>query len=96
MLRIMTKKLSLDSSINLYDWAKRLIGYTGADIQGLISTAHLEAVHEHLNMIEKESSPEIKKETMFYIEEKGMKRSAKDLNLEERQEMMAKVEFDKI
>jgi SpoVK/Ycf46/Vps4 family AAA+-type ATPase len=90
----MTRKLSLESSVNLYDWAKRLVGYTGADIQGFIGTAHLEAVHDHLTTIDKDIKPEIKKERkepMFYIEEKGSKRAAAELDLEERQCIITKV-----
>ncbi|CAH9133056.1 unnamed protein product [Cuscuta epithymum] len=49
ILRVLSRKLPLASDVNLDAVADMTDGFSGADLQALLSDAQLEAVHEHLN-----------------------------------------------
>lgn len=46
ILRAVARKVHVDASVDLNDWAERTDGFTGADLQALLYNAHLEAIHE--------------------------------------------------
>jgi peroxin-1 len=50
--------MNLSSDVDLMECAKRLEGFSGADLQGLMYTAYLEAVHEEMAESDSENGTE--------------------------------------
>ncbi|ORY05217.1 AAA-domain-containing protein [Basidiobolus meristosporus CBS 931.73] len=46
ILQAVSKKMSLHEEVELLYWAEKCIGYSGADLQGFVYNAHLEAIHD--------------------------------------------------
>ncbi|KAK9728067.1 Peroxisome biosynthesis protein pex1 [Basidiobolus ranarum] len=46
ILQAVAKKMSLHEEVDLAYWANKCIGYSGADLQGFVYNAHLEAIHD--------------------------------------------------
>ncbi|KAI9345328.1 P-loop containing nucleoside triphosphate hydrolase protein [Obelidium mucronatum] len=49
ILEAVSRKLHLSPSLDLKKYAKKCDGFTGADLQGLIYSAQLEAIHERID-----------------------------------------------
>lgn len=56
ILESLTKSLVLDSSVSLAALAAQTANFSGADLGGLVGTAHLASVHESIDAPEDESS----------------------------------------
>jgi peroxin-1 len=52
IMHSLSRSLLLDSNVDLYQISQETNGFTGADLQGLIYSAHLEAIHEALSLSE--------------------------------------------
>lgn len=48
IMQACSRKIALDPSINLVDYAEHTKGYSGADLQAFVYNAHLAAIHETL------------------------------------------------
>ena len=48
--------MSLEPDVDLSDLVDQTEGYSGADLQGLVYNAHLEAVHSSINVVPMDSS----------------------------------------
>lgn len=44
-----SRKIALDSTVNLEQYAARTEGFSGADLQALVYNAHLDAIHATLS-----------------------------------------------
>lgn len=55
ILQALTRKLELGSEFDLSRLAARTAGFSGADLQSLISNAQLEAIHDVLDVPETDS-----------------------------------------
>lgn len=51
ILGAVAKKLDLAPEVDLSDWAKRTEDYSGADLQALLYNAHLNAIHEGIDLV---------------------------------------------
>jgi peroxin-1 len=56
IISVITKKLSIDESIDFDEIAKTTVHYSGADLQGLFTSAQIIAVHDAVNNLKSNSN----------------------------------------
>jgi SpoVK/Ycf46/Vps4 family AAA+-type ATPase len=57
ILKVLSKDLDIEKNVDLEQWSFRLIGFTGADIQALLYSAQLRALHEMIDNPADEDGP---------------------------------------